>query len=382
MNLLNLKLSVALTLLTGWMQTFAQAADSGHVQVLSSFHRPESVAFSLDGKTLFVSNCGSDVFGPDRSFVGFVRGNGSISKLSVDDTGHVTVDDLRFIEGLSANVGIAVLPRATARFPKGTLLVNHGIALQVNAKGKPVTTHRGQRTGIRFFNPDTGRQLGELALGAGSKVAQILGHITLLPNSLAFDADGNLYVTDTAKGGDRLKPKVGGHPGLIRIEHGAIDALTRKDKTKTDEVFGQVSFTPIPGVPNGVGYWADRKAVCVVTMGGQSPEGTAIYVIPETSFPRTTLPAPLKSDVGTADGIAFTPAGTIITSRFAGDILAVPSSGEPFVVEAAGKFAAPADHRLLVLGDGSCLLAIPDQDRKDPAPCKQDVKIVKLPKGF
>jgi hypothetical protein len=117
-------------------------------------------------------------------------------------------------------------------------------------------------------------------------------------------------------------------------------------------------------------------------MGGQSPEGTAIYVIPEETFPRTTLPLPLKSDVGTADGIAFTPSGTIITSRFSGDILAVPSRGEPFVVQSAGSFAAPADHRLMVLDDGSCLLAIPDQDRKDPNPWKQNVKVVKLPKGF
>lgn len=382
MKIFKLRRILASLIATGCMQAFSCVAQSGDIQILSLFHRPESVAFSLDGKNLFVSNCGSDVFGPDLDFVGFVRGNGAISKLSVDASGYVSVDDLRFIEGLSGNVGIAVLPKATDLFPKGTLMVNHGIALQVHANGRPITGLGNQRTGVRFFDPKNGRQLGELALGEGSKVAQILGHITLLPNSIAFDAAGNLYVTDTAKGGDRLKPKTGGHPGLIRIEHGAIDALTRQDKTKADEVFGQVSFTPVPGVPNGVGYWADKQAICIVTMGGQSPEGTAIYVIPEETFPCTTLPLPLKSDVGTADGIAFTPSGTIITSRFSGDILAVPSRGEPFVVQSAGSFAAPADHRLMVLDDGSCLLAIPDQDRKDPNPWKQNVKVVKLPKGF
>ena len=41
------------------------------VQTVAIFHRPESVAFSLDGKHLFVGNCGSDLFGPDRKKVGF-----------------------------------------------------------------------------------------------------------------------------------------------------------------------------------------------------------------------------------------------------------------------------------------------------------------------
>ncbi len=358
------------------------SAEPELTQTLGLFHRPESVAFSLDGRTLFVSNCGSDVFGPLRSFVGFVKGAGAVSKLSVNEQGHVSVVDLKFIENLSANVGIAVLPKATGKFKKGTLLINHGISLLVDSSGKPVTSASELQTGISFHDPDDGRFLGDIRVGAGSKVAQILGHITLLPNSIAFDARGNLYVTDTAKGGDRLIPKTGGHPGLIRIEHGAIDHLLLDSPAEADALFDLVTFTPIPGIPNGVGYWGDRQSIVVVTMGGQSPDGTAIYIFTEDSFPRTTLPTPFRGDVGTADGIAFTPSGTLLTSRFAGDILVVSEDKAPYPLSAAGRFAAPADHRLTVLKDGSCLLAIPDQDRKDPRPWSQNVKLIKLPKGF
>ncbi|MEM9368285.1 MAG: hypothetical protein AAGD07_20010 [Planctomycetota bacterium] len=347
------------------------------VQVLSNFHRPESVAFSLDGRTLYVSNCGSDVFGPDRSFVGFVAGNGCISQVAIAEDGSATVTKQKWIDGLSGNLGIAVLPKATTRFPEGTLLVNQGISLLVNQEGKSITDAEQLGTGILFLDAETGEELGKIDLGVGSRVADVLGHVTLLPNSIAFDGDGNLYVTDTAKGGDRLQAPIDPNPGLIRVTHEAIDLLVDGEINAKDAV----TFTPMDGVPNGVGYWEARRSLCVVTMGGTSPEGTAVYVMDEDSFPRDDLPAPLRGDVGTADGIAFTPAGTMVTSRFAGDLLAIPQQGEPFALD-LDPFVAPADHRLKVLQDGSCLLAVPEQDRKDPKPWSQNVKLIRLPPGF
>ena len=121
------------------------------VQTIDEFHRPESVAFSLDGKTLFVGNCGSDLFGPDRKFVGMVKGNGAISKLSIDASGRASISDLTFIEGLNSPLGLGVLPIATERFPKGTLLVNQGNTLLVDEQGQPVTDARDLGTGVIFF---------------------------------------------------------------------------------------------------------------------------------------------------------------------------------------------------------------------------------------
>ena len=125
-------------------------------------------------------------------------------------------------------------------------------------------------------------------------------------------------------------------PSVIRIEEDLID----NDSDGASGAVTGVSFTPIPGVSNGVGYWADKNAICVVTMGGKPPEGATIHIIPEGSFPRTDLPAPWRGAVGTADGIAFTSNGTIVTARFSGDLLAVPSTGEPFPLRVA-RFAAP-----------------------------------------
>ena len=71
----------------------------------------------------------------------------------------------------------------------------------------------------------------------------------------------------------------------------------------------------------------------------------------------------------------------IITSRFSGDLLAIPLNGNPrpLIME---PFVAPADHRLHTLKDGTSILAVPEQDRGDRNPWKQKVKIVRLPDNF
>ena len=341
-------------------------------QSIGEFHRPESVAFSFDGKYLFVGNCASDLFGADKKKVGFVTGVGSISRCTVDEEGNVKLEKQKFITGLNGPLGLGILTKATGKYPVGTLLVNQGMSLQVDKNGKSVTNINQLGVGVDLYDPNSGQLLGRISMGPGSAVAKAIGHVPLILNSIAFDKAGNLYITDTAKGGGRLQPKVAQNPGLIRIEHGSID-----DPSK-----GGISFTPMPGVPNGIGYWDKEDAIVIVTMGGSDkPGGTAIYKVPVASFPLEEIPAPLFGDVGTADGIAFTPAGTMITSRFSGDLLAIPYNGvpRPVVME---PFVAPADHRILTLKDGTSILAVPEQDRADPNPWKQKVKIVRLPDNF
>lgn len=344
------------------------------VQTIAEFHRPESVAFDLDGSHLYVANCGSGLFGPEKKLVGFAAGQGAISKLAVDSEGRAKILKLRLADGLSGPLGLAFLPIATERYPRGTLLVNVGLALLVNGQGEPIRDAKQLGTGILFLDPETGRQLGKIDLGVGSAVAQAIGHPVLLNNSLAFDSRGNLYVTDTAKGGDRLSPPIEPAPGLIRIPHGSIDDPSR----------GGITFTSIPGVPNGVGYWPRHDSIAVVTMGGQTPEGEAVYLIPAGDFPLESLPEPHSKGVGTMDGIAFTPAGTILTSRFSGDILAIPEEGAPapLRLDPDVPLVAPADHRSVFLPDGSTLLAVPEQARTEPDPWKQRVRLIRLPAGF
>lgn len=351
-----------------------QARTARIVQTVAAFHRPESVAFSLDGKQLFVSNCASGLFGPSGDVVGFERGKGAISKLNVLPNGRVEMVRARFVQRLSGSVGLGVLPISTQKYPAGTLLVNVGIALLVEPGGAMVTDAAALGTAIRFFDPDTGADLGRIDLGVGSAVAKAIGHPVLLPNSLAFDDEGNLYVTDTAKGGDRLQPEIAPNPGLLRIPRASIDDPER----------GGITFTPVPGVPNGVGYWPAKDAICLVTMGGGSPEGEAVYVLPVDAFPLETLPEPHVAGVGTADGIAFTRSGTIVTSRFGGDLLAIPEGGEPtpITLDPDVPLIAPADHRILTLSNGISVLAVPEQARQEPEPWKQRVRVIHLSPGF
>lgn len=339
-------------------------------QTIDVFDRPESVAFSLDGSILYVGNCGSDLFGPERKQVGFVAGRGALSRVSISPDGRAELEDLRWVEGLNGPLGLAVLPRATSLYPAGALLVCQGNAMLCDGKG--VYVGDATRPGILILDGRTGRELGKIPLGAGSAVARRLGHPVLLPNSLAFDRAGNLFLTDSGRGGQNLLPPVPGAPGLIRFSREAID----------DPGSGTIAFTPVPGTPNGVA--ANGGMVLLVTMAGGSLEGEAVYAIPDTAFPLDVLPAPYVAGVGTMDGVAVTPAGTIVTSRFSGDLLAIPLDRKPRPIRLSPDvpLALPADHRILALPDGSSLLAVPEQARSDPQPRRQRVRFIRLPAGF
>jgi hypothetical protein len=127
-----------------------------------------------------------------------------------------------------------------------------------------------------------------------------------------------------------------------------------------------------------------EDALLVVTMGGDVPGGQALYKLRVADLPAKETPAPFLEGIGTMDGVAVTPAGTILASRFSGDVLVVPREGAPFPLplEPDTPLVAPADHRVLVRADGTCLLAVPEQARTEKPAGKQRVRIVRLPAGM
>jgi streptogramin lyase len=215
-------------------------------------------------------------------------------------------------------------------------------------------------TGVVIIDPESGAKMGRIDLGVGSAVAIALGHPFLLPNGIAFDGEGGLYVTDTGGGGDHLEPKIKANPGVLRLTIGA-----------KGEVTGH-TFTPVSGGPNGVAWNAREKALYWVTCGGQGPEGGALF--------RNGRPVAL--DLGPSDGIAFTPAGTVLVSRFAGDLVAIVKGGKPQAIPFDKRFNSPSDIKLWTLEDGSSIVVVPEQEAWNPAPWGQCLRVVKLPAGY
>lgn len=326
------------------------------VQTINAFHHPESSAFSADGRWLYVTNCASAEFGSEKR-VGLRRTQGAISRLAVAEDGTLTMAQPRFVDGLDTPLGIAVAPRAVGPYPAGSLFVCVGNALATDDAGHPVTDLAALGTAVAVFAADTGRALGRIPLGAGSPIAAAIGHPVLLPNGIAFDGEGRLVVADSAAGGERLVPPVAGVPGILVISIGAEGGVA------------QQRFIPVPGAPNGVAWDASRRSLLWVTCGGSDPDGGALF----------RDGAKVVGGLGPSDGIVITPSGTIVVSRFAGDLVAIRGKTvEPLPL----RFAFPSDIRGRVAADGSCLVVVPEQEAWGTASWGQRVSVLRLPPGF
>jgi len=351
----------------GWLMAASLASCAGGgagkaeiVELVKGFNNPESVAFSGDGKWLYVTNCASAEFGADKH-VGFVAGEAAISKAAVGADGLLRLVNPKLVQNLSGTLGVTVAPHAVGPYPAGSLFVCVGGALVTDAAGAYVTDAKLLGTGIAIFDPDSGATLGKIDLGVGSAVAVALGHPLLLPNGIAFDGEGGLIVADTGVGGDHLQPKIAAKPGILRLAIG----------TKGD-VTGH-TFTPVSGGPNGVAWNGAEKALYWVTCGGQGPEGGALF--------RNGKAVAL--DLGPSDGIAFTPAGTVIVSRFKGDLVAIRKGGKPEPIPFDTlPFNFPSDIKLRATADGSSVLIVPEQEAWNAAAWGQSLRVIRLPAGF
>ena len=119
---------------------------------------------------------------------------------------------------------MAVLPVATGEVPGRHDLRARRLGALVDAHGQVVKDPTRLRTKLVAFNED-GQVLGEIDTGQGSLFEQINGSPIVLINALAFDAEGNAYVADTAFGARAVRSAVRGKGGFWMIPHGSLDAL-------------------------------------------------------------------------------------------------------------------------------------------------------------
>lgn len=357
------------------------------LQVVKAFDNPEAAIFSADGNHVFVSNAAEA--GDLSEGFGWVEGAGYISKLEVKENGELAMVEEKFIDGLTAPLGMGVLPVSTEKFPAGTIIVCAGSAPLLDTKGEVVKDPTRMRSKLIAFN-DAGEILGEIDTGQGSIFEEINGAPIVLINALGFDAEGNAYVADTAFGADQFDPPFEGKGGLWMIPHGSLDALAD----------GQVpadapTFLEIPGFPDGVEVSPTNGKIHVNTVGpvagAPDPANGGIYALTKEDIASGQLPAPIDSDLGALDGLDFTAAGTMLNTQIRGDIpakLTVNCEGQSATTLAlhpggsVSDLTGPADIAIWRNADGAQLVVVPELAARDATAGDDEVTVLALPADF
>ncbi len=360
------------------------------VQVIKAFDNPEGAIFSADGKFVFVSNAAE--LGAERAD-GFAweEGAGYISKLEVQPSGQLKMVNDKLITGLTAPLGMGVLPVATGKFPAGSIFVCVGSAPLRDKDGQVIKDPKRLQTKLLVFDVD-GKTLGEIKTGVGSVFEEVTGSPITLINALGFDQKGNVYIADTAFGGDQFEPPVAPNGGLWMIPVDALDALA-DDKAPTSKV----KFIPVPGNPDGVEVSPADGKIYVNTVGpvagAPDPAAGGIYGVSMADFDGGKLPRGVLADshMGALDGLDFTAGGTMLNTQIRGDIphrLYVNCPGKPvttLVLQPGGLMAeltGPADIAVRKLDDGSHLVVIPELFARDTTPGDDEITVIALPANF
>jgi hypothetical protein len=357
------------------------------LQVLKAFDNPEGAIFSADGQHVFVSNVAE--IGDRGDTFGWTEGEGYISKLSVQPNGTLAMVEERLIEGLTAPLGMGVLPVATAKFPAGTIFALAGSAPLVDAQGQVVKDPTRLRTKLIAFNDD-GEILGEIDTGQGSLFEQINGSPIVLSNALGFDSDGNAYVADTAFGAEQFDPPFAGKGGLWLIPHGALDALADGQEPGEPPI-----FLEIPGNPDGVEVSPVDGKIYVNTVGpvggAPDPADGGIYALTRDDVANNKLPPPVDGGLGALDGLDFTAGGAMLNTQIRGDrpnqiyINCPGQSATTLALEPGGSWAdltGPADVAVRRSADGAQLVVVPELFNRAPNTGTDEVTVLALPAGF
>ena len=363
------------------MHSGVHPAQAVVVQVIAAFDNPEAAVFSADGRFAFVGNAAE--MGDRSDDFGWGEGEGYISKLAVTAAGTLEMVEEKLIDGLTAPLGMGVLPVSTGTFPAGTIFACVGSALMRDADGNVITDRAHMRSKLLAFDVD-GNILGEIDTGGGSVFEEINGSPIALINALAFDAHGNLYVADTAFGADQFDPPWEGKGGMWTIPVESLDDLAAGRAPTTPP-----SFLAVPGFPDGIEVSPIDGKIYINTVGpiagAPDPAGGGIYAIEPGA---TTLPAPFDSQLGALDGLDFTARGTMINTQIKADRgirLIVNCPGEvatTLEIEPPVELDGPADIDIGARTAHGQLVLIPELTARDDTPGDDEVTVILLPPNF
>ena len=360
-------------------KTCCPVAQPSIQQSVSGFYRPESSTFSLDGKNLYVTNCGSGFYGVDakgEKQFSLAQDKGAVSKLSVAEDGTLTMVDAKFFPKTSGALGISTLPVATKLFPKGTLIFNSGFFMQTDLNDKYVDTQKKLDPKMIMIDPVTGKELGSISFAMNGELSKAINNPIFVPNGITFDSEGNLYFAETGGSSKFIKGSAdkSNKTGVIKIPHSAIDRLAKGKKAKG------IKFLEAPAV-NGVGYDKKTDSLILLTFTG---EGDSVYKVSLKDFEAGILPKPFVTGQGRLDGIVFTSAGTMLVTDVTNQsLLKIDSKGNVETVKFGDKkFNGPSDIKIKTLKDGSSIVILPEQEFTAPQQWIQNVHVIKIPAGY
>jgi hypothetical protein len=341
------------------------------VQSLEAFHTPAGAVFSAEGDTLFVTNAA-------RGEYGMVAGRGAVSKVRLQPDGQLKMEVARFIDKLTAPLGITELPAPVAGLPEGTLVVTVGGSWVVDAAGHSLDA-RTAGTGLAFFNPATGSELGRVYLGLGSPVQALIGHPLIDPGAVAADLRGSLYVSDLA-GGGTAAPRGDAAPGVIKISPDALAVLLRGEAPPR----GSVQFAPVKDIPTGLAYATSEDALYWGTGSVTGELGGGIMRLPKGDFSGVARLETVVKLTNSLASIAVAPGGTVLAARNEGDVIFVRGRGKfrPVRFKEERSFLSPGQIAATRLPDGSVCVVVPELSGAGLGAWRQRLQVFTLPKDF
>jgi hypothetical protein len=338
-------------------------AQATMVHTLEAFHAPAAVLALPGGHTLLVSNTG-------RGEYGLIAGRGSISRLTLGDDGHLTVDKLRFIEDLNGPVGLTLLATGSDALPAGTLVVSVGGSWMVDSAGKSVPDDATRGTGLAFFDLPSGRPLGRALLGRGSATEKLLGYPITDPTGIASDPAGNIYITDAASMAARAGRRSEARVGITKISRAALDVLLK------DEVppAGSLQFAAENSIATTVFYSTKSDAVIWGTFAGEMRE------VPGGDLSGRVAVQTLGKQLGSLACLNETAKGTVVGVAAEGSLLVV-RHGKARVLHfrKAFQFLSPGQFALVPGSNGRVLMILPEQGGGGVGPWRQRVNVIELP---